>query len=190
VNGIALHLSRTSATGYARVSHVPTRRLTPYRVKAPNGKLLGYFASPVDAALCYANHVAAATELRQLTLSGALDLADTAVAPSGEIVRLHLSPRTSTGYRGVHLLSGKRAKPYAARLGPSAADQVGHFTTAIEAATAVACALQARDKFIDELRTNPQGCATLHALPSHEPNLFADFDVDALLADLPASGVT
>ena len=39
--------------------------------------------------------------------------------------------------------AGNRTKPYAARLGPSAADRVGHFSTPVEAATAVACALRA-----------------------------------------------
>ena len=65
------------------------------------------------------------------------------------------------------------------------APPIGHFPTAVEAATAVAYALQARDDFIQGLCIDP---STSHASPDCES--FADVDVDALLVDLPASGVT
>ena len=63
----------------------------------------------------------------------------TATAPSGEVISLHLSPHTPTGYRGVSLhTTPGRAKPYVARLGPSAVDHLGYYPTALDAAVAFA----------------------------------------------------
>ena len=73
---------------------------------------------------------------------------------------------------------------------PSATDRVGHYPTAVEAATAFACALQARDEFIRGLHSDSQVPPALHALTSPDSDSFADLDVDTLLMDLPASGVT
>ena len=167
-DGIKLHLSSKSSTGYERVSFVAARRMTPYRAKSPDGKLLGYFATAVDAAVCYAQCVATNTTLHCSTEDAACNsrgLAQSAVTASGETIRLHLSSRSVTGYRGVTILSGNRVKPFAARLGPSATDVVGHYSTAVEAAVAVACAIRARDSLLDEMASGDDFAPISTCLP-------------------------
>ena len=202
-DGVPLHLSLRSSTGYERVSFVSSRKTKPYRAKAANGKLLGYFATPIDAAVCYVHHVAAAAALNHVAardMGDQLTLADTTTTPSGEIIRLHLSPNTLTGYQGVHLLSGNRVNPYEARLGPSAADRIGHYPSAIEAAAAVACAIEARDALACELSHDlgPNGselapkCMPSGASAGVQPCMpletggFNDLDIDSLLHELPS----
>lgn len=142
VDGLALHLSSRSVTGYAGVSFHRTRPSCPYRAKARGGKFLGDFAAAVDAAVCYARHLLA---------SGArpVTVASSYVCPlSGDVTPLRLSSRSATGYWGVQRLPRGLARPYVARLGPSAVDVVGHFDSAVAAAVAVARALDAREAFV------------------------------------------
>ena len=146
--GIALHLSTESATGYERVSFVTARRVTPYRAKAPDGKLLGYFPTAVEAAARYASHVAQSQAQREASRQFIQpSLADTAVTSSGDTIRLHLNCRSPTGYKGVTLLAANRglAKPYVARLGKRAVDYIGYYETALEAAFAIA--VRSRDQY-------------------------------------------
>ena len=154
-DGLDLHLSSRSPTGYKGVSEVKGRRLaSPYRAKAPDGSLLGYFATPLEAAVSYARHVIATRSLA-VTVNSAVseqtpqrpDIATEAILPSGESIRLHLSSRAASGYRGVTRSPSRHrtSAPFMARLGPSTADWFGYHASAVSAAIAVAVALQGRD---------------------------------------------
>lgn len=144
-DGIALHLSSRSATGYAGVTFRRSRRAKPYRAKAPGGKmLLGDFATALEAAVCYANHVS-------MYRSPASPVQSTAVLDSGEVIALYLTQRSSTGYCGVSRLPSRTACPFVARLGPSTADYIGCFPTALDAALAYALASRARDEFTESV---------------------------------------
>ena len=153
---------------------VKSRKRTPYRAKAPGGRLLGYFDSPVDAALCYARHLPERSNNAPLAL--------TAVSPvTGAVLELRLSPRSPTGYWGVRLVaSGHPTRPFLARLGPSAADFIGYFATAREAATAVAEAVISRDGLLADLIGDEPALLDPPAEPS------ADASVDELMANEPA----
>ena len=138
--GLDLHLSSRSDTGYANVSLKKGASLKPYRAKAPGGKLLGSFATALEAAVCYAQHISA---------SCASDVLSEARTPDGEVIQLHLSTRSPTRYFGVRRIPSRvLAKPLIARLGPSAADFVGYFGTVLDAAVAVALAMRARDNLV------------------------------------------
>ena len=93
-DGLNLHLSSRSATGYENVTIRRSRPNRPYRAKAPGGKLLGDFCSAIEAAVCYARHMHA-------SLSPLSCVPQTATIATGEIIHLHLSVRSLTGYRGV-----------------------------------------------------------------------------------------
>ena len=212
--GLSLHLSSRSATGYEGVTFIPSRSLTPYRVKA-DGSVLGYFSSSVEAAFQFAQHRESCLHSGRVQPE-ALPLASTFALPSGEMINLHMSTRSPTGYCGVALQSTyNRAKPYLARLGPTAADVLGYYASAVEAAAAVACALRACDTFVSdaidgcagsplppELATVPYQSQPAIAVPTSasEPSpvqavslaastasAFDDLDIDAMLASLCGS---
>ena len=142
-DGLKLHISLRSATGYEGVSLRRTRPTRPYRVKAPGGKLLGDFSDVLDAAACYARHMLSrpfVSPTGSTTVSVAL--------PCGASAEVALSPQSPTGFLGVTRPTDQfRSKPYLARLGPRRTDYIGYFATAEEAAAAVTAACQARDSF-------------------------------------------
>ena len=166
-DGFDLHLSPRAATDYVGVTFCRSRSLKPFRAKA-GGKLLGYFPSAVDAAVCYAQYAFTRAN-DQVAAQHQPDVASEATLPTGVRVRLQLSARSATGYWGVRHLAGRNlAKPYVARLGPAAADLIGYYETAVDAGIAVATALFARD------------CASLLGSSLHDDSFF-----DQLLLDLP-----
>merc|ERR1719469_869018 len=57
-DGMTLHLSAKSATGYKGVIHCPSMKARPFKAMGPgrDGAFLGYFATAVEAAVCYARH--------------------------------------------------------------------------------------------------------------------------------------
>ena len=149
-DGVYLHQSPRSPTGYEGISFSPKRRgRKQYRARF-RGELIGYYSTAVEAAVHYARRVATATPRSLSTPAARLDLAAEVTLPSnGETLRLHLSSTSSTGYRGVdHLSSRGLAKPYRARLGPSAADFVGYYDSALGAAIAYAIAHREREDLV------------------------------------------
>ena len=73
----------------------------PYCVKAPGGKLLGDFPTAVEAAVYLLSMLVICNRRHPVLLPNPLR---TATTPAGEVVHLHLSTLSSTGYRGVSLL--------------------------------------------------------------------------------------
>eukprot|EP00900_Chrysochromulina_parva_P012785 jgi/Chrpa1/21507/Chrysochromulina_OHIO_Genome00025727-RA len=143
--GLRLHLSPQSSTGYLRVIRRPNHpsgqpRAKPFQVQyRRDGRhvSLGYFATAVEAAVAYARHMA-----RDGESAGEADAAGMVTEAEG--LRLHLSPRSSTGYLGVFRLpdypSGQPpAKPFRAKYKRDGRYVfLGHFATAVEAAVAYA----------------------------------------------------
>lgn len=141
-DGLNLHLSSRSATGYENVTIRRSRPNRPYRAKAPGGKLLGDFCSAIEAAVCYARHMHA-------SLSPLPCVPQTATIATGEIIHLHLSVRSLTGYRGVSPnVDPNRAKRYVARLGPSSVEFIGYYPSAVDAAVAYALAYRERGELL------------------------------------------
>ena len=141
--GWHLHLSPRSNTGYEGVAFLRARRGKQYRARAPGKVMLGYFATAVAAAECYARHLGSALQL---------DVPSTFEYPSGATLQLHLSASSPVGFWGVTLVTSRPLrKLYLARLGPARADWVGYYATALEAAVAVTEAVQARDELLRSL---------------------------------------
>ena len=180
VDGLALHLSARSVTGYEGVSFHRSRPSRPYRAKARGGKLLGDFAAAVDAAVCYARHLLASG-------SRPIPVASSYVCPiSGDITQLRLSSRSSTGYWGVQRLPRSLTRPFVARLGPSATDVVGHFDSAVTAAVAVARALDARDAFIADADLLADAARSTHDVGGGDSmHLLSPEEFASWLAHLP-----
>ena len=146
-DGLNLHLSSRSATGYENVTIRRSRPNRPYRAKAPGGKLLGDFCSAIEAAVCYARHMHASS-------SPLPCVPQTATIATGEIIHLHLSVRSLTGYRGVSPhVDPNRAKRYVARLGPSSVEFIGYYSSAVDAAIAYALAYRERGEFLSSFLT-------------------------------------
>jgi hypothetical protein len=121
--GWHLHLSPRSNTGYEGVAFLRARRGKQYRARAPGKVMLGYFDTAVAAAECYARHVGSPRTLER---------SSTFSCPSGDTLQLHLSARSPVGYWGVTLITSRPlTKPFLARLGPSRADWVGYYATAL-----------------------------------------------------------
>ena len=61
--GVQLQLSSRSGTGYLGVTYVRNNASKPYQARGPKPELrfLGYFATAVEAAVCYAQYVAASS---------------------------------------------------------------------------------------------------------------------------------
>ena len=161
VEGFDLHLSSRSPTGYEGVSFCPAQRGRKQYHARLRGKLIGYYPTAVVAAVHYARRIAA-TNLRSSSVTRS-DLSTEAILPSGETLQLQLATDSSTGYRGVdHLPSRSVTKPFRARLGPSTADFVGYYDSALGAATVYALALRERDALAQSwVRSD---CLALHSL--------------------------
>ena len=71
--GLRLHLSAKSATGYKGVIHCPSMKARPYKAMGPgrDGAFLGYFATAVEAAVCYARHLADSAAARHAATTDA-----------------------------------------------------------------------------------------------------------------------
>ena len=187
-HGLGLHLSsRPNGTGYEGVTFIRSRISKPYRARAPGGVLIGYFMSAIEAAEQYARHVGPSHR-------SIVDVPSTFESPDGEVTTLHVAPGSSTGYRGVSLVTARNStKPYAARIGPAAVDFVGYYSSAVEAAVAVAHALHARDAVINLLSTPglpeewiPPGSPPRSALPDPpKPSQPASDPVPSRLPGLP-----
>mgnify|MGYP000874477695 FL=1 len=143
--GLRLHLSPLSNSGYLRVRRMPNYpsgqpRAKPFQVQYERDERLvslGYFATAVEAAVAYARHMA-----RDGESAGEADAAGMVTEAEG--LRLHLSPRSNTGYRSVYRIpnysSGQPpAKPFQARYKrDERLVSLGYFATAVEAAVAYA----------------------------------------------------
>ena len=141
--GLRLHLSPRSKTGYLGVLRMPNLpsgqpRAKPFRARyGGDGRSvsLGLFASAVEAAVAYANHIA-----RDGEAAGKADAEG--IVTEAEGMRLHLSPHSKTGYLGVYRMpnypSGQPpAKPFEAQYGRDVRKvSLGYFATAVEAAVA------------------------------------------------------
>lgn len=153
--GMLLHRSRNSETGYAGVIRLKITPLPfsdrPYLALGPRNAttgvkpLLGYFRTAEEGAVAFARHI---QSLDDSLLSKAGTKGSSAscfhVAPTAEGMQLHLSHRSSTGYEGVrlHKLSGRfrAVSPLdsAKRGGTRGGTSLGYYETAQEAAVAFA----------------------------------------------------
>ena len=111
--GLQLYLSPSNATGYQSVTKVGGRFSLVCK-----GVHLGMFATAVEAAVAYARHVGPPPQV---------------AVSEAEGLKLHLSVKSSTGYRGVTLNGGR----FHAKAG-SKQIHLGCFATAVEAAVAYA----------------------------------------------------
>ena len=146
--GLTLHLSASSQSGYAGVRSVPDYLDgTPrFMCRGPSHSYIGIFDTPVAAAEAYARYV---LEKGLVRSAGQLSAQPPSYVPARAIsangVRLHLSEKSSTGYRGVVRLgttkSGgktRKSKFFQAKYGSAKGGNLGHFNTAEEAAEAYA----------------------------------------------------
>ncbi|EOD36956.1 hypothetical protein EMIHUDRAFT_98343 [Emiliania huxleyi CCMP1516] len=135
--GLPLHLSSSSSTGYRGVWPRDGRFQAQYRVDGRIRHVGAGFATAVEAAVAYARAVGR----HQLPAPPAPHAppAPPAVATEAEGLPLHLSSSSSTGYRGVYTSGGRfmaqrRVDGLAVCLGTG-------FATAVEAAVAYARAV-------------------------------------------------
>ena len=129
--GLTLLRSESGSTGYTCVSFNGSCKSKPYKAQLMRGGTmvtLGYFATPEEAALCYARSPeaqAAAAEPPPLTAEEAVRQAE------AEGLTLLRSERSSTGYKGVSFNSSHyQAKVWRG----GTVVNLGYFTTAEEAA--------------------------------------------------------
>ncbi|EOD31694.1 hypothetical protein EMIHUDRAFT_468124 [Emiliania huxleyi CCMP1516] len=131
--GLKLHLSSSSATGYKGVREHYGR----FEAKlTANGRqvVLGYFDTAVEAAVAYARAVGEYQPPPPPT-----------VATEAEGLRLHLSSSSSTGYKGVYEHHSGRFEVRGARhMANGRQVALGFFDTAVEAAVAYARAQAGR----------------------------------------------
>ena len=135
--GLRLHLSSSSATGYRGVFKNGSRFQAKQQV---DGRQVcyGYFGTAVEAAVAYARAVGEDTPA--VAAEPAVVAAEAEVVAEAEGLRLHLSSNSATGYKGVHEQSGRfQAKHKVDRRNQS----LGFFGTAVEAAVAYARAVGA-----------------------------------------------
>ena len=162
--GLRLHLSPTSSTGYKGVYKVRGRK----KYVAIRGVYLGAFDTAVEAAVAYARAVGEAPgeepeapiaappeaapaaegnrkKKRSTSDSGSSKRAKGAspeVEAESEGLRLHLSGTSSSGYRGVsHAKAGAQRRFRAYRASGGRQVSLGLFDTAVEAAVAYARAV-------------------------------------------------
>ena len=146
--GVQLHMSTASGAGYLGVRYNATVcPAKPYQARgpAPGRQHIGYFPTPVDAAVAYAKFVAA-PEAHKAAVEEAFHTKVGGIVRQAEGFSLHLSMRSTTGYRGVrHTPSACPNKPYQSR-GPQPEKKcLGYFETAVEAAVAYARHLETND---------------------------------------------
>lgn len=126
-DGLRLHLSNRSDTGYRGVYATVGESLMPEGFKAQyNHNYLGNYDTAVEAAVAYAQHVGEAPD----------------VAAEAEGVSLHLSGRNTTGYLNVN--RRRKTDRFTASYWEDDEKQLislGSFPTAVEAAVAYASAV-------------------------------------------------
>ena len=141
--GLTLLRSESSNSGYVHVTFNSRCKSKPYKADVRRGGkpvYLGYFATPEEAALCYARTpeaqaaAAAPPEPPPMTAEEALQQAE------AEGLTLLRSNSSSTGYKGVRFdISHTRSRPYEARVRRGGKlVTFGYFATAEEAALCVA----------------------------------------------------
>jgi len=140
-DGVLLHLSGKSKTGYLGVSKLATGRFRAQHYVGGKQVRLGHFGTAVQAAVAYARAVGHARGLGgQVSDPGmaaqtAADAERAAeVVPQAEGLRLHLSSN-GTGYKGVNR---QRDKFNAGCVFDGTHKHLGTFDTAVEAAVAYA----------------------------------------------------
>jgi len=145
--GHHLHLSSTNKTGYKGVCYNPGKCPNkPYRVAGPQPeqRSLGYFETAVAAAIAYAKYVDLTPEDFQTNkkekMEKALQAAEASLVERGVIqehngIKLHLSTKNVTGYKGVsYKPTAHPSKPYQA-VGPQPEGKhLGYFTSPLCAA--------------------------------------------------------
>ena len=154
VDGIKLHLSTKSTTGYRGVSYKPSANSSkPYQSVGPHpeGRHLGYFTTALDAARAFANYVRSPDQYKaneQLaaiaaTATNRQMLRDRGVLAEAQGYELHLSNNSKSGYVGVRFDKYHPGKPYKAEAQVRGQKRsLGYHATAIDAAVAVAKCLR------------------------------------------------
>ena len=139
--GLKLHLSSNSATGYrgvylskGRYTCITSRRAMHY---------LGRFDTALEAAACYARHMQGDTASRRVDA----DSDSTESVTEAEGVKLHVSSRTASGYKGVYITNNGFK---ASRCVNGTLLHLGNFDTAVEAAISYARHVQAKRPATDE----------------------------------------
>ena len=85
--GLRLHLSSKSSTGYKGVSYAPLAALKPYSCKASRtSEYLGTFATAVEAAVCYARNEQSQQEAAEGVVEAAAARPPQASAPPPRVV--------------------------------------------------------------------------------------------------------
>ena len=154
--GLRLHLNSRNQTGYAGVhyNHTVTAkgrqypRAKPYYARVwcdGRSTSLGYFATAIEAAVAYARYVGSAAEEEEAEKEEAetAEAVDEAkAAEDAEGLRLHLSARNQTGFRGVFRVDSatdEGVKLFRARVQRGGRDtHLGCYATARQAAVAYA----------------------------------------------------
>ena len=147
--GLTLLKSEASSTGYKGVTFSSSRcKSKPYKLQVQRGGKtvhLGCYATPEEAALCYARtpeaQAAAAAPLKPppMTAEEALRQAE------AEGLTLLRSESSNSGYKGVTFMSRCKSKHYQAQVTRGGKTvHLGRFTTAEEAALVVARASEAQ----------------------------------------------
>ena len=142
--GLKLHLSSNSRTGYTGINFVPqSNKPKPFR--AINcGVYLGYFATAVEAAVCFARH----WQQKQLGAVEEEEEEQEVVTTEAEGLTLHLSSQNKTGY--LHVTRTGFSRFRAEVRGAGTPLNLGHYDTVVEAAVAVARHLQAVEEEKEE----------------------------------------
>ncbi|EOD34363.1 hypothetical protein EMIHUDRAFT_202126 [Emiliania huxleyi CCMP1516] len=141
-DGVLLHLSGKSTTGYAGVSKLATGRFRAQHYVGGKQVRLGHFGTAVQAAVAYARAVGHARGLGGQVSDPAMAAQTAAdaeraaeVVPEAEGLRLHLSSN-GTGYKGVSRQYDRKFQ--AAWTFDGTPQYLGSFDTAVEAAVAYA----------------------------------------------------
>lgn len=161
VDGVELHLSTKSTTGYRGVSYKPLANSSrPYQAVGPQpeGKHLGYFTTAVDAARAYADFVRSPTQYKANEQRAAVAATETAMQALRErgIVteargyQLHLSTNNAkTGYLGVRFDKHHPTKPFKAEVQVRGQKRsLGYHATAVDAAIAYAKCLRGENQMV------------------------------------------
>ena len=167
VDGLALHLAPGTATGYRGVyisnANKGNGEVRTFGARVQRGgscTRLGHFRTAVEAATCFAKYELELKRYKPKVKSGgggmgqasdhktAAPTADTPVTTHVDGLELHLAPGTATGYRGVYISTyNKESRTFGARVQRrGSCVRLGHFTTALEAATSYATYLDAELK--------------------------------------------
>ena len=141
-DGVLLHLSGKSTTGYAGVSKLATGRFRAQHYVGGKQVRLGHFGTAVQAAVAYARAVGHARGLGGQVSDPAMAAQTAAdaerageVVPEAEGLRLHLSSN-GTGYKGVSRQYDRKFQ--ATWIFDGTPKYLGSFDTAVEAAVAYA----------------------------------------------------